>query len=415
MNKRAITEHGILTVIFGIIVVIAIAVTAPVIYRVLTGSGGSEGTAVASLHSLRQTILDLIVGQDHKDKKFAWKEIPLFIEANKFIFVGFAAEDQGEQAAWSWCDGITGGESIKRPVACPANNTCLCAYKDDVNSDFNSDIGGGDPPVECATLPKEVVFLAPAKGEHEGVQAMDEGGDDEEGWNWGGVSGSMSVRRVNDAGGGPMGVFLRNKGQFYTYENVVLYGECSDMPVWNSQSVYVEKFSSGGKHYIYIAHLPSSKVDRRKGILGAVEDVNVPAITQKLGKGKASGDAATLGLALRHAYDLEYANVGTTKELAEAYVLLAQVWESVAELPAEKIPDVWIQLAGLGYQSKRDVWLAYINQKNPALTLNQAAKFMAYRTYYQVLVSFYKPDAIQKSIAEIPQIPLAALRYYQLS
>jgi hypothetical protein len=239
MNKRAMSDEALLTIIGLILVAIIIPFTYQIVSRVIFGGGGEARTATASLESLDLSIMQLIA----QPAPFAAnRNFPLFIQQGGFAIVSFGAEDQ---KGWSWCDGMWGGESITRPQACLQDKSCLCVYKDTANSDFDSDVTD-NPPVKCMLLPKNVVLLAP-------VDEQDApNGNNPRGWNWGAnddVNAPPSVKRVNDARGAPM--------QQYTgatrYENIVLYGSCGGA-VWNAQKTYIEKFlGSDGTIYITIA------------------------------------------------------------------------------------------------------------------------------------------------------------------
>jgi len=249
MNTRAVSDTLFLTLIFAVIVGILIAFTFTTLGRLLFAGGGELRTAQVNLQSLDQVVLTLIA---MPEQFVPVRNYPLFVQENAFIIAGFAAEDE---VGWSWCDGLWGGERISRPDACPQNKACLCLYEDGQGSDFDSDIAAGSPaPKSCQILPNNVVFLAPENR----VDAP--GGDAAHAWNWGGSAeyASTSVQRVNNAGGGPMQRFLPEP---YSYENLVVYGECGSM-AWNKQNAYIEKFAGDGNVYIYLAK-ESDKTQKR--------------------------------------------------------------------------------------------------------------------------------------------------------
>jgi hypothetical protein len=237
MMARGVSEPVLWTIIFSVILVLVLVPT--LLFLARLGTGGELGTATASLRSLQVAIFQLLA---QPGQFAAIRNFPLFIQRNTnylthssggFILVGFSA---GDLKGWSTCN----DEGITRPVACPKDVACLCLYKDTAAADFDTD--GDNPPKQCLTLPKNVVFLATSD-----FNDPDSG----RGWNWGSFDDKTapSVKILNDANGGPMQQFLPAR---YRYENLVLYGEC-DSKVWNLQNVYIEKFMSGGTAYVYIA------------------------------------------------------------------------------------------------------------------------------------------------------------------
>lgn len=232
MNKRAITEHGVLLVIYGIIVAIAILVVLPVVDRVLFGGGGETRTAETALESLSQAVR--IISAD-KAQVVGIRHYPLFIQPNAFIIVAFNAKD----------DKVKSGcydETVRRPAACLAGKSCLCLYEDTNGKDFDDDYGGPASPIKCTLFPDNLVFIAPAGW-------VEEGGDIVKQWNFGVVrTGAPSIEEISKDRG-PMQKYLPSA---YGYENLLLYGQCDGM-TWKKQDVYVEKFEDRGIAYIYIA------------------------------------------------------------------------------------------------------------------------------------------------------------------
>lgn len=231
MNKRAITEVGILTIIFGILVVMAILTTMPVLYRVLFGAAGEYRTAQVNLESLHIAVLQVLAAEG---KFAAIRNFPLFIQENGFIIVAFNAEDD-------YIKSECYDERATRPVACLPDQACLCLYTDTAVQDFDDDMGE-NPPKQCTLLPKNVVFVAPWDGDDKPEKSLDGLGittptgrsDSEKGWNMGVSKGAPSIKRE-------------------AHENLLLYGQCSDT-IWNEQQTYIEKFQrDDGMLQIFIA------------------------------------------------------------------------------------------------------------------------------------------------------------------
>lgn len=251
MNKRGITEHAIMTIIFGILVVLAIAVTWPIVSRVLFGARGELRTAEVNLDSLHQSIIFLLNQKD----VYATKQTPLFIQENAYIIVGFNANDDKVQ---SGCY----DETATRPLACPQGRACLCLYEDTNGQDFDDDAGGPAKPITCRTLPGNVLLLAPSNKfeDYEPDQ-----NDETEKWNFGVKDGSPSILTINKAD--PAGLN-------YDYENLLLYGQCSSSmfgkgTVWNKQDVHIEKLTKEKTNYVYIARKARMTEQRRQTLEAA--------------------------------------------------------------------------------------------------------------------------------------------------
>ncbi len=241
MNKRAITEHGVLLVIYGIIVAIAILVVLPVVDRVLFGGGGETRTAETSLESLSQAVRFVVAD---KAQVVGIRNYPLYIQPNAFIIVAFNSKD----------DKVKSGcydETARRPVACIAGRSCLCLYEDTNGKDFDDDYGGPASPIKCELFPNNVVFIAPAG-------LVEEGGDPVKQWNFGVVrTGAPSIEEISR----DLGPMQKYMPEAYGYENLLLYGQCDAM-TWKMQNVYVEKFEDKGIAYVYIAR-ESPKTEER--------------------------------------------------------------------------------------------------------------------------------------------------------
>lgn len=232
MNKRAaVSEHAILNIIMGIIVAIGLVIIFSLLFRAFFGGGGEYRTAEVNLNSLSQATKQLIVSPN---KFEAIRNYPLFVQENGFIIVAFNSDD----------DVIKSGcysEEATRPQQCLKGMSCLCLYEDvNLVYDFDSHITA-NPPQACAQLPDNVVFIAPDN-------ALEEGGDADKKWNFGVSNGAPSVLTANS-----VPELQANLPQSYSYENLLIYGQCDNM-VWNSQKVYIEKFEGrDGKIYVYIA------------------------------------------------------------------------------------------------------------------------------------------------------------------
>ncbi len=241
MNKRAISEQGILVIIFLVIIAVLIPLTFSVVNRMIFGKGGEARTAETGLESLGQAVYAVT---KEVPQVVVIRNFPLFVQENAYIIVAFNADDT---QAWSWCDGLWGGEWITRPAACLPGKSCLCLYKDLAGiggSDFDSYMLGSNPPQKCQLFTGNIVFLGPD-------DSIDDGGADPVyKWNWGNSGRDWyveSVLKANDAN--PMQQYVPQS----KYENIVIYGQCGGT-VWNKQNVYVEKFAAfGGPIYVFIA------------------------------------------------------------------------------------------------------------------------------------------------------------------
>ena len=233
MNKRAgISEHGILNIIFAVIVVIALFVTMPVIYRVIMGGGGGTArTASVALDSLSQGVFKLAADQS---TFLAIRNYPLFIQPDAYIIVAFNSNDDKVK---SYCE----NEDASRPKECLPGKACLCLYLESNGHDFDGGIWKGPPPIKCDIFPENIVFTAP-------LSTFEEGGDIVQGWNFGWFTGTPSIEELNTLGGGPMQAYLPMP---YSYENLMLFGDCGAS--WNNQKVYIEKFANAGTIYVYIS------------------------------------------------------------------------------------------------------------------------------------------------------------------
>ncbi len=227
MNTRAITEQGMWTIIFGIIVALVIIPVMMLFGRVF-GPGGEAGTATAGLDSLHVRILE--VYSDRMPFAVA-RNHPLFLQAGEFAMVAFNADDDSVQ---SGCE----DETARRPALCLKDRACLCLYEDGGGDDFDDDIIGPEDPIECRMLPPDIVFVGAG-------DRLEEGGDSAKKWNMGVSIGAPSVKTLG----------------IKEHENLLLYGECGDM-VWNKQNVYIEKYPREGFSQFFVARESSHTQQR---------------------------------------------------------------------------------------------------------------------------------------------------------
>jgi len=230
MNKRAgISEHAILNVIAGIIVVMGIAIIWPIVGRII-GGGGEQRTAEVGLDSLHQRVLEVLA---NPAPFAAVRNHPLFIQENAYMIVAFNADDDVVQSGCYV-------ETATRPAACLPDKSCLCLYPDTAGQDFDDDggFGAANKPVLCKFLPPEVVFVAPWDGLEElGIKKAMGTSDSVKGWNMGVSMGAPSIKATG----------------IKEHENFLLYGQCSDT-VWNKQETYIEKvIKPDGTIQVFIA------------------------------------------------------------------------------------------------------------------------------------------------------------------
>ncbi len=378
MNKRAISEHGILTVIFAIIVVIGIAVIYPLVGRLLWGGGGEYHTAATSLGSLSQAVAKVLASQKPFD---AVRNFNLFIQDNSFIIVAFNAEDDKVQ---SGCY----DESAARPVACPADRSCLCLYEDTAGQDFDDDITT-NPPKLCEPFPGNVVFMAPENANEDFVDGKN---DETKKWNFGVARGAPSISAVGVPG--PMGPFLVKTGELYGYENLLLYGECDSMS-WNSQPVYVEKFESNGGFYVYVAR-ESAKTAKRYDVLKLAVGVSFVTISRLIEDGK-------YGEAVSEAF-IMYGRYPPNEPLAaKVSILLGEAWEKLAEVSPERGSGEISRIEDNSYRGRVSLVIRDEGFRNGALQ-------MALYHYQLIIETFGK-----RTVAEVPELADAALRAYFLA
>lgn len=242
LNKKAITEQGFINLIMAVIVVILVAITAPVIARIFYGGGGELRTATVNLESL-QTAVNQIVKEPGV---FASAKMPLYVQENEYIIVAFNAEDNSIR---SGCY----EEYAKRPVACPAKRSCLCLYRDTFGKDFDSG-AGENVPNPCKVFPENIVFLAPSdwneicyeREECHKIKKWNFGFIKEENGKY--IAGANSVNKANEI----RHLIAPTPETHFLYENLLLYGECDGM-VWNNPKAYIEKYSYQNKIYVLIA------------------------------------------------------------------------------------------------------------------------------------------------------------------
>lgn len=235
MNKRAISEHGILTIIFSVLAVIAILITLPIVSRLIFGGeGGTARTAEVNLDSLGNAVNSIVA---NRQNTVAIRHFTLFIEQGGYAITAFNAKDT---KSWNFCN----DERMTRPQNCLADKSCLCLYKDTVRADFDSDITT-NPPIKCILFPDNLVFLAPSSLDDELTENRLAG------WNLGSIMPQNSAESINEINSGSD---LIPYAQGYSYENLLLYGECSSQNVrWNQKQVYIEKMVKEGRIYIFIA------------------------------------------------------------------------------------------------------------------------------------------------------------------
>ena len=218
-NRKGVLDIPLIELIYLIVAVVIILFLIYLAFSFYSffKEGKEHESTVNNLKVLSENIRQMV----KEDKKLVTRTTPYYISKG-YVLVGFNNDNKD---SYSECS----KEIIKRPILCE-DNACLCIYQlkeETILFDENP------PPLECEVFDKNIIFLAPFNEDKRG----------------------SNPDNVHFRGGkyGPTPSFFP-----MTYGNLVLYGPGCEMILstkhhFNVKTIYLEKYTEGNEHYVFIA------------------------------------------------------------------------------------------------------------------------------------------------------------------